>query len=150
MDDKEQADLHAQIMNLPCKFQAAWDAQPSEWVEGYVNGHRDTRHAAAELARASSSHREAEVKAFPVVGYVHKDWKPENGQGRIYGHCPGADYVAVCTTSREAEVKAAMRAGFMFGFKAAAVWAGRDDLIADIGSPAYEIDCDGACGALKD
>jgi hypothetical protein len=43
--------LHGQIMNLPCKFQTAWNAAaPSGWVEGYVNGHRDTRHAAADLA----------------------------------------------------------------------------------------------------
>lgn len=43
--------LHAAIMNLPCKFEAAWQTPaPSDWVEGYVNGHRDTRYAAAELA----------------------------------------------------------------------------------------------------
>jgi hypothetical protein len=50
------SDLHQQIMNLPCKFEAAWQTpSPSDWVEGYVNGHRDTRHAAAELAAAQSS-----------------------------------------------------------------------------------------------
>lgn len=48
--------LHAAIMNLPCKFEAAWQTPaPSEWVEGYVNGHRDTRHAAAELALQSDA-----------------------------------------------------------------------------------------------
>lgn len=49
-------DLHAQIMNLPCKYEAAWQTPaPSDWVEGYVNGHRDTRHAAAELALSADS-----------------------------------------------------------------------------------------------
>jgi hypothetical protein len=41
----------------------------------------------------------------------------------------------------EAEREKDMRAAFMFGWKAAATWANRDDLIADIGSPAYEVDC---------
>jgi hypothetical protein len=55
--------LHAAIMNLPCKFEAAWQTPaPSEWVEGYVNGHRDTRHAAAELVSAAMSARDAEVE----------------------------------------------------------------------------------------
>jgi hypothetical protein len=56
-------DLHAAIMNLPCKFEAAWQTPaPSDWIEGYVNGHRDTRHAAAELAAAASSIQEERVK----------------------------------------------------------------------------------------
>lgn len=46
-----EASLHDAIMNLPCKFQAAWDApSPSEWIQGYYNGYLDTRYAAAELA----------------------------------------------------------------------------------------------------
>jgi hypothetical protein len=50
------SDLHSQIMNLPCKYEAAWQTpSPSDWVEGYVNGYRDTRHAAAELALSQSS-----------------------------------------------------------------------------------------------
>jgi hypothetical protein len=55
------SNLHAAIMNLPCKYEAAWQTlAPSDWIEGYVNGHRDTRHAAAELAAAHEA-RLAEV-----------------------------------------------------------------------------------------
>jgi hypothetical protein len=30
-----------------------------------------------------------------VIGYIHKEWEPSQGQGRIYGHQPGPDYKAV-------------------------------------------------------
>lgn len=36
------------------------------------------------------------VTAAPApLGWVHKDWEPKQGQGRIYGHRPGPDYVPV-------------------------------------------------------
>jgi hypothetical protein len=43
----ELTDLHAQIMNLPCKPDTQW---PDDERWGYREGHRDARHAAAELA----------------------------------------------------------------------------------------------------
>ena len=67
---------------------------------------------------------------------------------RIAQEClPDAEYRQRLTALHDEMLSAsAVRSGFMFGWKAAAVWAGRDDLIADIGSPAYEKDCDAACG----
>lgn len=57
--------LHQQILNLPCKYEAAWQMpNPSDWIEGYVNGHRDTRHAAAELVAAATAAREDEVRGL--------------------------------------------------------------------------------------
>lgn len=57
--------LHAAIMNLPCKFEAAWQTPaPSDWVEGYVNGHRDTRHAAAELANEHDAIKQELLEAL--------------------------------------------------------------------------------------
>jgi hypothetical protein len=46
--------LFQQIMNLPCicKLGDVW--QPDLWKSGYGAGHRDARHAAAELVAASS------------------------------------------------------------------------------------------------
>lgn len=34
-----------------------------------------------------------------AIGYVHKDWTPDQGQGRIFGHSPGPDYRAVAFTA---------------------------------------------------
>lgn len=57
--------LHAAIMNLPCKYEVAWQAAaPSSWVEGYVNGHRDTRHAAAELANEHGAIKQELLEAL--------------------------------------------------------------------------------------
>jgi hypothetical protein len=41
--------LHAEIMNLPCKPSTSM-GHMTEWRDGFVEGHRDARHAAAELA----------------------------------------------------------------------------------------------------
>jgi hypothetical protein len=51
------SDLHQQIMNLPCKVPdvEADSKHHAIWASGYKHGHKDTRHAAAELAAAQSS-----------------------------------------------------------------------------------------------
>jgi len=50
-----------------------------------------TTAAAARFIRAA-----LEATAGAPLGYVSKAWSPVNGQGRIFGHCPGAnDYVPV-------------------------------------------------------
>jgi hypothetical protein len=65
MQTEREASLHEQIVNLPCKFEAAWkDPDPSEWIEGYVNGHRDTRYDAAELAAAYEAERASELRSL--------------------------------------------------------------------------------------
>lgn len=48
-------DLHQQIMNLPTQIQKyTKDIDNSgTWIDGYLIGHRDARHAAAELASAA-------------------------------------------------------------------------------------------------
>jgi phytoene dehydrogenase-like protein len=87
---REAMGLHAAIMNLPCKFEAAWQTPaPSDWIEGYVNGHRDTRHAAAELAASHEGEvkrlREALTEVKHVLdeaqGYVGTPaWSPSMAQ----------------------------------------------------------------------
>jgi hypothetical protein len=47
-------DLHAAIMNLPNQSEYYPDFS-EEWHAGFAEGHRDARHAAAELVSASSS-----------------------------------------------------------------------------------------------
>jgi hypothetical protein len=44
-DNNKPSDLHSAIMNLPCATVAGWGSI----VKAYQNGHRDARHAAAEL-----------------------------------------------------------------------------------------------------
>ena len=46
---KTADELHAEIMNLPC---CPYRPEP-DFVIGYKMGHRDARHAAAELVLAS-------------------------------------------------------------------------------------------------
>jgi hypothetical protein len=59
--NEQQDDLPRAIMNLPCKVPTV---EPSNgkhdaiWVGGYKMGHRDARHAAAELVSASSAQKE--------------------------------------------------------------------------------------------
>ena len=45
--------LHAQIMNLPDQCDPAGDSDP--FCRGYKHGHRDARHAAAELALSADA-----------------------------------------------------------------------------------------------
>lgn len=47
---KQQQDLHAAIMNLPCNIPGTVTALGDNAVEMYKIAHRDTRHQAAELA----------------------------------------------------------------------------------------------------
>lgn len=50
---------------------------------------------------------------------------------------------------REAAAVLSDRDAYAAGWRNAARWANRDDLIADIGSPAYERDRDAALGASE-
>lgn len=43
-------DLHGKIMNI--QVRRTEDGQPIGWSPAYLDGHRDARHAAAELASA--------------------------------------------------------------------------------------------------
>jgi hypothetical protein len=63
-------DLHAAIMNLQAP--RTKDAQPIGWSPSYLEGHRDARHAAAELVSA------ALAPAVPPIG------QPWPAQGGIY------------------------------------------------------------------
>ena len=46
-------DLHGKIMNLPCVL--GKNVVTRQWRDGYKLGHRDARHAAAELAAATQA-----------------------------------------------------------------------------------------------
>jgi hypothetical protein len=59
MQEATMTDLHAQIMNIPCKPYDGTDAYTH-----YCRGHRDARHAAAELA--SEALRAAAPAAVPL------------------------------------------------------------------------------------
>lgn len=56
----EPTDLHAAIMNLPCKPEAGWTN-----IEKltYKIGHRDARHAAAELVASASGSISSEIES---------------------------------------------------------------------------------------
>lgn len=83
-------DLHAQIMNLPLASLAAHGTTHSR---EYKEGHRDARHAAAELASVDECARVAPLRA-------RVEWL-ENALQHIAGSCDG----------RAAEVAAAALAG---------------------------------------
>lgn len=63
MTDSTMTDeLHRDIMNLPCKVpgsEPAGDHEAAVWTNGYKRGHRDARHAAAELVAAACQRTEA-------------------------------------------------------------------------------------------
>ena len=53
--------LHAAIVNLPCKAPSGYPFG-SELCQGvYREGHRDARHAAAELVAAATSAQDAQI-----------------------------------------------------------------------------------------
>lgn len=74
-------DLHGKIMNLPC------DGATLDWAntrEAYMYGHRDARHAAAELATAADALIAELVEALKGMNDVWKcvcdasGWDPEH------------------------------------------------------------------------
>jgi hypothetical protein len=70
-------DLHAAIMNLACKVPFPLKEEPEE-ARAYQKGHKDARHAAAELA---ASHA-AEVEALRADAERYRwlrdnPWPPE-------------------------------------------------------------------------
>lgn len=56
--------LHEQIMNLPCSRSPTWPHRRSD----YDQGHRDARHAAAELAIAADSERDELLTVARMIG----------------------------------------------------------------------------------
>jgi hypothetical protein len=60
-------DLYAAIMNLPCNPPDGWGGIQQT---GYKIGHRDARHAAAELANESEAAQEVTQQAAPTL----QDW----------------------------------------------------------------------------
>ena len=61
-------DLHGKIMNLPTTRDAE-NAEYSNRREAYMNGHRDARHAAAELSNAADADRVVLIEvALNAVG----------------------------------------------------------------------------------
>lgn len=63
-------ELHAAIMNLPCK---APDTLNGSQAYDYQCGHRDARHAAAELVAASSASMSADQELVDVLRAVEAD-----------------------------------------------------------------------------
>lgn len=55
---KNNFDLHSEIMNLPCDV-SKYDAEPNQRL-AMKEGHRDARHAAAELANSYVAHHESQ------------------------------------------------------------------------------------------
>jgi hypothetical protein len=55
-------ELHAAIMNLPCRIPFPHNGGELDEKRAYRVGHRDARHAAAELVAAAFSSMEEEVR----------------------------------------------------------------------------------------
>lgn len=60
------------------------------------------REAIAAIRAAQPSTKAQAAPAAGAVGWVHPDWRAEQGQGRIYGHNPGG-YVALAPTAPAAQ-----------------------------------------------
>jgi len=73
------AALHGAIMNLPVTSTALNKNNPI-WSSGYTLGHRDARHAAAELCAAASS--DMPVKAVPACKFCGAGNYPGGGDER--------------------------------------------------------------------
>jgi hypothetical protein len=72
-DRAEATGLHQQIMNLPCVLTGT--PRTDEWKRGYRVGHKDARHAAAELVAAPS-------RVAPPSGTQHSaDCLIDTGEG---------------------------------------------------------------------
>ena len=101
MQSNPEPDLHAAIMNLPCKAHAMYEAgeQLAARVV-YSFGHRDARHAAAELAGNAVATLESEnaklrealtglfVTAQEVISHMDgrmplKGWLRDNAVSRL-------------------------------------------------------------------
>lgn len=71
--------LHQQIMNLHCR---RWPSDNATYVDGYKEGHRDARHAAAELVQA------AELFAQPAASPEVAEAVERLRGGFSYDRCP--------------------------------------------------------------
>lgn len=77
--------LHDEIMNLPCKRTMSHFATKDELLQ-YKEGHRDARHAAAELA-ITADDAQAELNAARALLEKVGDWLPRGSmadQVRFY------------------------------------------------------------------
>lgn len=73
MSEHKTDELHSAIMNLPCKvptIEASNGKHDLIWASGYKLGHRDARHAAAELVCA----------AIPQAVSAEPQWLPVSGR----------------------------------------------------------------------
>lgn len=74
----------------------------------------------------------------------------KDGEIRVFTYRHMREYGAICRAQGRADYEATktrVRAeAFAAGWRTAANWVERDDLIADIGSPAYVADRDSAIG----
>ncbi len=67
-------DLHAQIMNLPCDMPDCKSTPARLYVSGYQDGHKDARHAAAELASKANAERAELLDALKkIAGFYDHD-----------------------------------------------------------------------------
>lgn len=100
-------DLHDQIMNLPCKRTMSHFATKADLIH-YKEGHRDARHAAAELALATPPVASGVLPELPYEDYIeghHGDLASgyTADQMRAYGQAcaaaaaPNAALVEACT-----------------------------------------------------
>jgi hypothetical protein len=61
------SDLHAAIMNLPCRYPADF-LQGDDWTTyAYKTGHKDARHAAAELASEYAASHQRLKEALELI-----------------------------------------------------------------------------------
>lgn len=91
--------LHNAIMNLPCTYtnEVAWDSSDRDKAKNsYLEGHRDARHAAAELV--SSTALQAPVREVPddlqIVPKISTSKMDRAGEAVIEGenHCDCGNY----------------------------------------------------------
>ena len=71
--------LHGQIMNLPCRDDDALNAEYSDRRIAYKHGHRDARHAAAELALKADAQVEALHAALTAIAALDPDKDSDEG-----------------------------------------------------------------------
>lgn len=92
------ADLHAEIMNIPADHEKSNGDYKSK-REAYIFGHRDARHAAAELALSTNAGEAAPVawcmsvkapKPWFGKGWTFSPVQTENANMPLYAHPPAA------------------------------------------------------------
>jgi hypothetical protein len=105
----------ADLLKQPVAWRREWDGDVSDeghWL--YTEDEADTKDGHTWQPLFLDPPSEADIRAglelfkrirdesapgvaptVEVIGYIHKEWEPSQGQGRIYGHQPGPDYKAV-------------------------------------------------------